>query len=62
MQENSARGALPPIALGHAAAVGVVVAAGVLARMVMPLDVLKIVIAAILVTLGFYSSSSESSR
>ena len=57
MQQGSARGvwrALPPIALGHAAAVGVVVAAAVLARMVMPLDVLRIVVAATLVTLGLY--------
>ena len=57
MQENCARGvwrALPPIALGHAAAVGIVVAAAVLARMVMPLDVLRIVVASTLVTLGLY--------
>lgn len=57
MQQDSARGvwrALPPIALGHAAAVGIVVAAAVLARMVMPLDVLRIVIASTLVTLGLY--------
>ena len=57
MQENSARGvwrALPPIALGHAAAVGVVVAAAGLARMLMPVEALKIVIAVTLVTLGLY--------
>ena len=57
MQQGSARGvwrALPPIALGHAAAVGVVVAAAGLARMVVPLDVLKIVVASTLVTLGLY--------
>ena len=57
MQQGSARGvwrALPPIALGHAAAVGVVVAAAGLARMVIPLDVLKIVVASTLVTLGLY--------
>ena len=57
MQQGSARGvwrALPPIALGHAAAVGLVVAAAVLARMVVPLDVLRIVIASTLVTLGLY--------
>jgi hypothetical protein len=57
MQQDSARGvwrALPPIALGHAAAVGVVVAAAGLARMVMPLEVLKIVVASTLVTLGLY--------
>jgi hypothetical protein len=57
MQQDSPRGvwrALPPIALGHALAVGVVVAAAGLARMVMPLEVLKIVIASTLVTLGLY--------
>jgi hypothetical protein len=57
MQQNSARGvwrALPPIALGHAAAVGVVLAAAGLARMVMPLDVLKVLVASTLVTLGLY--------
>ena len=57
MQQGSARGvwrALPPIALGHAAAVGVVVAAAGLARMVIPLDVLKIVVASTLLTLGLY--------
>jgi hypothetical protein len=57
MQQGSARGvwrALPPIALGHAAAVGVVVGAVGLARMVMPLDVLKLVVASTLVTLGLY--------
>ena len=57
MQQGSVRGvwrALPPIALGHTAAVGVVVAAAGLARLVMPLEVLKIVVAATLVTLGLY--------
>jgi hypothetical protein len=57
MQQDSARGvwrALPPIALGHAAAVGVVVAAAGLARMVMPPEVVKLVVASTLVTLGLY--------
>jgi hypothetical protein len=57
MQQGSVRGvwrALPPVALGHAAAVGVVVAAGWLARMVMPLEVVTIVVASTLVTLGLY--------
>jgi hypothetical protein len=57
MQQGSARGvwrALPPIGLGHAVAVGVVVAAAALAQMVIPLDVLKIVVASTLVTLGLY--------
>ena len=46
--------ALPPIALGHAVAVGVVVAIVAGARVALPLDVLKVVIAAALVTLGGY--------
>jgi hypothetical protein len=57
MQQRSARGvcrALPPIALGHAAAVGVVLAAVALAQVVVPLDVLKGVVASALVTLGLY--------
>lgn len=57
MQQGSARGvwrALPPIALGHAVAIGVVVALGVLAQMVVPLGALRIVIAAMLITLGLY--------
>ena len=57
MQENSARGvwrALPPIALGHAAAVGVVVAAAGLALVVMPPEALRILVASTLVALGLY--------
>jgi hypothetical protein len=57
MQQRSARGvcrALPPIALGHAAAVGLVLAAVALAQVVVPLDVLKGVVAATLITLGLY--------
>jgi hypothetical protein len=57
MQQRSARGvwrALPPIALGHAAAVGLVLAAVALAQVVVPLDVLKGVVATTLVTLGLY--------
>ena len=46
--------ALPPIALGHALAVAVVVAAVAGIRMAVPLDVLRAVIAAMLVTLGGY--------
>src|SRR5437867_1370362 len=45
-------GALPPIALGHAMAVGVVVLAAGLAGLVVPLDVLKIAVASILIALG----------
>ncbi len=46
--------ALPPIALGHAAAVGVVVAIVAGARVALPLDVLKVIIGITLVTLGGY--------
>jgi hypothetical protein len=46
--------ALPPIALGHAMAVGVVVALFAGAGVVLPLHVVKVVIAAALVTLGAY--------
>jgi hypothetical protein len=57
MQQGSARGvwrALPPIALGHAIAVGVVLLAASLAQVMVPLDTLKIVVAAMLVSLGLY--------
>ena len=57
MQQGRASGvwrALPPIALGHAAAVGVVVAVAAIAQVVIPLEILKLVIAATLVTLGAY--------
>ena len=57
LQQGSARGvwrALPPIALGHAGAVGVVLLAAALAQVVIPLDVLKIAVAVTLITLGAY--------
>ena len=57
MQHGSARGvwrALPPIALGHAAAISVVVATSWLARLVIPLDALKVLVAFMLMTLGLY--------
>jgi hypothetical protein len=57
MQQRSARGvwrALPPIALGHAISVGVVLAAASFAGLVVPLDTLKIVVASMLVMLGLY--------
>ena len=57
MQQGSARGvwrALPPIALGHAAAVGVVLLTAALARLVVPLDALKVLVASMLMTLGLY--------
>jgi hypothetical protein len=57
MQQGSARGvwrALPPIALGHLTAVAGVVVLGVLAQMVVPLSVLRVIVAATLVTMGGY--------
>jgi hypothetical protein len=57
MQRRSARGvwrALPPIALGHAAAVAVVVAAAAVAGVVVPMHVLRAVIATMLIMLGSY--------
>src|ERR1051325_2709781 len=57
MQQGSARAvgrALPPIALGHAAAIGVVVLLGALLQIVMPLATLRMVVAGALITLGLY--------
>ena len=57
MQQGSARGvwrALPPIAAGHAAAVGLVVVIAGLAGLVVPMDVLKVLMGAMLVALGLY--------
>jgi hypothetical protein len=57
MQQGSVRGvwrALPPIALGHALSVGVVLAIAAAAGLVVPLDTLKVVVAAMLMTLGGY--------
>jgi len=57
MQRGSARGvwgALPPIALGHAIAVGVVLLAAALLQLVVPLGLLKIIVAAMLIILGLY--------
>ncbi|HXY52793.1 MAG TPA: hypothetical protein VEI01_25330 [Terriglobales bacterium] len=57
MQHGSARGvwrALPPIALGHMAAVGAVLLAAGLAQMVVPLSVMKVVVASVLVAFGLY--------
>jgi hypothetical protein len=57
MQHGSARGvwrALPPIALGHMAAVGAVLLAAGLAQMVVPLSVMKVVVASVLVGFGLY--------
>jgi hypothetical protein len=57
MQHGSARGvwrALPPIALGHAVAVAAVLAVAATAGVVVPLHLLKVVVATTLVTLGSY--------
>jgi hypothetical protein len=57
MQRGSARGvwgALPPITLGHAAAVVVVLATVGLAQVVIPMDTLRVLVASMLTTLGLY--------
>jgi len=57
LQHGSARSvwrALPPIALGHAVSVGVVVLIAAVAGLVVPIDVLRIVVAMALMTLGGY--------
>ena len=57
MQQGNVRGvlgALPPIALGHAVAVGAVVLAAGLAGLVVPIGALKIVVASILMMLGLH--------
>ena len=57
MQQGSARGvwrALPPIALGHAAAVGVVLALAAAVRLVVPPAALNTLLAAMLMSLGVY--------
>jgi hypothetical protein len=57
MQQGSARGvwrALPPIALGHAIAVGVVLLTAGLAQVVVPPDVMKLFVALMLMMLGLY--------
>jgi hypothetical protein len=57
MQQGSARGvwrALPPIALGHAAAVALVVALAAAARLVVPAAALNGAIAVVLISLGAY--------
>jgi hypothetical protein len=57
MQQRSARGvwrALPPIALGHVASVGTVLVAAAAAGIVIPMPVLKTVIAIVLITFGCY--------
>lgn len=57
LQQGSARGvwaALPPIALGHALSVAVVVVLGALAQLLVPMAALKVAVAALLVALGGY--------
>jgi hypothetical protein len=57
MQQTSARGvwrALPPIALGHAMAVTVVLVIVGLARVVVPLGALRVLVASTLIALGLY--------
>ena len=57
MQRGSARGvwgALPPIALGHAGAVGVVLVTVGLAQIVIPMDTLRVLVASMLTMLGLY--------
>jgi hypothetical protein len=57
MHQGSARGvwrALPPIALGHAAAVAAVLAAAATVGVVVPMPVLKAIISATLIALGCY--------
>lgn len=57
LQQGRARGvwsALPPIALGHAAAVAAVVGTAAVAGLVVPLDALKLAVASMLMMLGLY--------
>ena len=57
MQQGSARGvwrAIPPIALGHGLAVGIVLAVAAAIQVVVPLGALKIVVASILIAFGLY--------
>lgn len=57
MQQGNARGvwlALPPIALGHGAAVGLVLLAAMLAGVVVPPETMRVVVAGSLVSLGLY--------
>jgi hypothetical protein len=57
MQRGSARGvwgALPPIALGHAIAVGAVLLIVGLAQVVIPMETLRVLVATMLTMLGLY--------
>src|SRR4029453_3920232 len=57
MQHGSARGvwrAVPPIALGHAAAIAVVLLLAAAARLVVPLATLNVLVGAVLMSMGVY--------
>jgi hypothetical protein len=57
MQQGSVRGvwrALPPIALGHAGAVAVVLVIAIVAGLVVPLAALNVLVGAVLTSLGVY--------
>jgi len=57
MQQGSARGvwrALPPIALGHMAAVGAVLLVAGLAQTVVPIPTMKLVVAGLLIAFGLF--------
>jgi hypothetical protein len=57
MQQGSARGvwrALPPLAFGHAAAVGAVLLVAAVAQIVVPIDSLKAAVGLTLIALGCY--------
>src|SRR5262245_54668624 len=57
MQRQSVRGvwhALPPIALGQAVSVAIVVALAAIAGVVIPMPILRVVIATMLIALGSY--------
>src|SRR5262245_61840290 len=57
MQQGSARGvwrALPPIALGHAVSVGVVLLTVCLAQAVLPIELVKVLVASMLTSMGVY--------
>jgi hypothetical protein len=57
MQQGSTRGvwrALPPLALGHAAAVGATLLVAGLLQVALPRDTLRVVVAMVLVTFGLY--------
>ncbi len=57
MQQGSVAGvwrALPPIALGHMAAVGIVLLVAAAAQTIVPLPVMKVVVASVLIAFGLY--------